>query len=133
MKKGHNKASKIQFIILERLRISWQTKYNDNDCGVFAIFHMDTYMGGDADTWLRDLERESLSNSSGLTTSILYFSIATKHCFGFVYESTSNWFKSMICVFIIAIRRSHQTIMNNVRYLWRTNNYPGFVILDSEY
>lgn len=44
--------------------MTWQTKYNDVNCGVFAIFHMDSYMGGGADTWLTNIDNERVSSNN---------------------------------------------------------------------
>lgn len=50
--KGYKKYLDIKFLIPERLIMEWQTKFNNVDCGIFAISHMESYMGGGSENWI---------------------------------------------------------------------------------
>ncbi|KVI11261.1 Peptidase C48, SUMO/Sentrin/Ubl1, partial [Cynara cardunculus var. scolymus] len=47
---GHPVGRELDEIGQERLRMDWQTQNNFDDCGVFPMRHMETYMG-DVRTW----------------------------------------------------------------------------------
>ncbi|KVH99484.1 hypothetical protein Ccrd_022282 [Cynara cardunculus var. scolymus] len=47
---GHPAGRELDEIGQEMLRMDWQTQNNFDDCGVFAMRHMETYMG-DVRTW----------------------------------------------------------------------------------
>lgn len=71
--KDHKKYLDIRFLIPDRLVMDWQTKYNDIDCGIFTMHHMETYMGGGSDSWTTKIMQESVSiNLTLLHINFLY-------------------------------------------------------------
>ncbi|KVH99370.1 hypothetical protein Ccrd_022399 [Cynara cardunculus var. scolymus] len=54
---GHPAGRELDEIGQERLRMDWQTQNNFDDCGVFAMRHMETYMGN-VRTWNTSLSKE---------------------------------------------------------------------------
>ncbi|KVH91295.1 hypothetical protein Ccrd_006691 [Cynara cardunculus var. scolymus] len=54
---GHPARRELDEIGQERLRMDWQTRNNFDDYGVFAMRHMETYMG-DVRTWNTGLSKE---------------------------------------------------------------------------
>ncbi|KVH88035.1 hypothetical protein Ccrd_024581 [Cynara cardunculus var. scolymus] len=54
---GYPAGRELDEIGQERLRMDWQTRNNFDDCGVFAVRHMETYMG-DVRTWNTGLSKE---------------------------------------------------------------------------
>lgn len=55
-----SKSSEIGLLLWDRLNMKWQTKYNRTDCGVFAIHHLQTYMGGGVEQWKTNFVEESV-------------------------------------------------------------------------
>ncbi|KVI08602.1 hypothetical protein Ccrd_013052 [Cynara cardunculus var. scolymus] len=55
---GHASGKELDETGQERLRLDWQTQYNFDDCGVFTMRHMETYMG-DMKSWKTRLAPES--------------------------------------------------------------------------
>ncbi|KVI11001.1 hypothetical protein Ccrd_010593 [Cynara cardunculus var. scolymus] len=55
---GHAAGKELDETGQERLRLDWQTKNNFDDCGVFTMRHMETYMG-DMKSWKIGLAPES--------------------------------------------------------------------------
>ncbi|KAL4567700.1 hypothetical protein LXL04_023292 [Taraxacum kok-saghyz] len=43
----------------QRLKMNWRTRGNHNDCGVFCMRHMETYMGANSGNWSCGLRKES--------------------------------------------------------------------------
>ena len=41
----HKSASQLENVEPQRLKMNWRTRGNYNDCGVFCMRHMETYMG----------------------------------------------------------------------------------------
>lgn len=41
----------LELIVPRRLSMNWQTNNNGLDCAIFAMRHMETYLGGGARTW----------------------------------------------------------------------------------
>ncbi|KAF5818743.1 putative Ulp1 protease family catalytic domain, papain-like cysteine peptidase superfamily [Helianthus annuus] len=48
---NHPKRIQIQQVFPRRLNLSWAVRGNKVDCGVYAIRHMETYMGVTSDKW----------------------------------------------------------------------------------
>ncbi|XP_024980935.1 uncharacterized protein LOC112517795 [Cynara cardunculus var. scolymus] len=55
---GHAAGKDLDETGQERLRLDWQTNNNFDDCGVFTMRHMETYMG-DMKSWKTGLAPES--------------------------------------------------------------------------
>lgn len=45
------------------LQMHWQTRVNSDDCGIFLMRHMETYMGTHVYEWITGLHTESVSCS----------------------------------------------------------------------
>ncbi|KAL4567479.1 hypothetical protein LXL04_023064 [Taraxacum kok-saghyz] len=56
--KKHPKAKKFKHVSPFRFLMSWMTKKNKVDCGVFLMRHMETYKGEKMDKWDASLEME---------------------------------------------------------------------------
>ncbi|KAL4554554.1 hypothetical protein LXL04_039386 [Taraxacum kok-saghyz] len=54
----HPKANKFKHVIPYRFFMSWMTKKNKVDCGVFVMRHMETYKGEKMEKWDASLEME---------------------------------------------------------------------------
>lgn len=65
-RKCYKKYLDIKYLIPERLNMEWQTKFNSLDCGIFAIIHMESYMGGGTKNWISNLLPESVSLTTWL-------------------------------------------------------------------
>ncbi|CAM8965464.1 unnamed protein product [Rhodiola kirilowii] len=46
--------------------MKWRTKDNDNDCGIFTMRHMETYMGGGEKKWTCGLSIEGVKQDGQL-------------------------------------------------------------------
>ncbi|KVH87935.1 hypothetical protein Ccrd_024718 [Cynara cardunculus var. scolymus] len=60
---GHAAGRELDEIGQERLRMDWQTQHNFDACGVFAMRHIETYMG-DMRTWKTGLTQEGKTQES---------------------------------------------------------------------
>nr|GLL49395.1 hypothetical protein DM860_003580 [Ipomoea trifida] len=62
-KKGYESRSKrLKTINLVRLRIDWRDSNNKEDCGVFVMHHMESYLlGGGVRNWDCGLDRQNKS------------------------------------------------------------------------
>ena len=56
---GHKHAEAIGQVKHRLCKLSWQTKQNSVDCGVFIMRHMENYMGQDDSSWDCELPKES--------------------------------------------------------------------------
>ncbi|KAL4557717.1 hypothetical protein LXL04_035904 [Taraxacum kok-saghyz] len=54
----HPKRSRMKRVSPTKFRMSWMTKYNYIDCGIFLMRHMETYKGQHVDDWDVNLEDE---------------------------------------------------------------------------
>lgn len=66
MVRGHQIGSKLQLKEPQVLQMPWRTKNNGVDCGVFAMRHMETYMGGGLKNWKSGLLNESTDQKTQL-------------------------------------------------------------------
>ncbi|KAL4561566.1 hypothetical protein LXL04_033735 [Taraxacum kok-saghyz] len=55
----HKSASQLENVEPQRLKMNWRTRGNYNDCGVFCMRHMETYMGDSSGNWSCGLHKES--------------------------------------------------------------------------
>ncbi|KAI3690821.1 hypothetical protein L2E82_49032 [Cichorium intybus] len=59
---NHKKVNRIKRAKPMSGSMEWTTKYNNIDCGVFLMRHMETYKGEDLDKWIIGFEREHEDN-----------------------------------------------------------------------
>ncbi|KAL4566970.1 hypothetical protein LXL04_022540 [Taraxacum kok-saghyz] len=57
----HKSASQLENVEPQRLKMNWRTRGNSNDCGVFCMRHMETYMGDSSSNWTCGLHKESMT------------------------------------------------------------------------
>ncbi|KAL4591786.1 hypothetical protein LXL04_004757 [Taraxacum kok-saghyz] len=55
----HKSTSQLENVDPHRLKMNWRTRGNYNDCGVFCMRHMETYMGDNSGNWSCGLNKES--------------------------------------------------------------------------
>ncbi|KAL4574544.1 hypothetical protein LXL04_021377 [Taraxacum kok-saghyz] len=58
----HPKRSRMKRVIPAKFEMSWMTKHNYTDCGIFLMRHMETYKGQDVGDWdvnLKDEDEDS--------------------------------------------------------------------------
>ncbi|KAL4579736.1 hypothetical protein LXL04_015900 [Taraxacum kok-saghyz] len=55
----HKSASQLENVDPQILKMNWRTMGNYNDCGVFCMRHMETYMGYSSGNWSCGLHKES--------------------------------------------------------------------------
>lgn len=59
----HPLANLIEGLKPKQMKVKWHTTNNNIDCGVFAMCHMETYMGQPDENWNCDLPVESNEQS----------------------------------------------------------------------
>lgn len=53
------KARQLMAAPIERMRMPWRNEFNTTDCGVYAMRHMETYMGTKLKEWECGLKKRS--------------------------------------------------------------------------
>lgn len=63
----------------ERLNMSWRDGKNKVDCGIYAIRHMETYMGNGVSDWKCGLKKGDKKQMANLRIKYLYNILTSEH------------------------------------------------------
>lgn len=68
-----DKASVFKSVKPKKMTMSWQTKAQTNDDGIFLMRHMEKYMGEKEDKWEVDLGAENLRTSNKIAKLRIFY------------------------------------------------------------